>query len=156
MKAVIQRVLGASVSVEGEQISRIGPGWVVLLGVEKEDDSKDVSFISGKIANLRIFEDEQGKMNRSVLDMGREVLVVSQFTLLGNCRKGRRPGFDRAAAPQEADKLYRQVVEQLKETGLETACGKFGAHMVLSLENDGPVTLIADSRSSNDAVTKKL
>lgn len=146
MKAVIQRVSQASVSVEGDQISAIGPGLMVLVGVEKKDGPKDVEFLANKISSLRIFEDNKGKMNLSVTDIGGEILAVSQFTLLGNCRKGRRPSFDNAARTQEADDLYQQLVKELKKTGLNVASGIFGAHMVVSLKNDGPVTLIVDSR----------
>ena len=142
----MQRVRCASVSVGGNIISQIGVGLLVLVGVGKEDGDKDVQFIANKIAYLRIFEDEEGKMNRSVSDVGGEVLVVSQFTLLGNCRKGRRPGFNQAASPEKADTLYRELIENLKKTGLTIACGEFQAHMVVSLDNDGPVTLIVDSR----------
>jgi D-tyrosyl-tRNA(Tyr) deacylase len=146
MKAIIQRVSRASISVDGGLISRIGAGLLVLVGVEKGDISEDVQFIANKIASLRIFEDEQGKMNLSVSDIGGEILAVSQFTLLGNCRKGRRPSFDQAADPGEADKLYNELIEELKKTGLNIATGKFAAHMVVSLDNDGPVTMIIDSR----------
>lgn len=145
MIAVIQRVLCASVTVDENLISKIGPGLLVLVGVGKEDGQEDILFMTNKIPNLRVFEDDEGKMNRSVSEMGGEILIVSQFTLLGNCRKGRRPSFAQAAAAEKADNLYQQLVEALKKTGSKVFCGKFGAHMVISLENDGPVTLILNS-----------
>lgn len=147
MKAVVQRVKSASVQVGGEEISRIGRGLAVLLGVEKGDGAKDVNFLAEKIANLRIFEDEAGKMNLSVLDIEGDALVVSQFTLLGDCKKGRRPGFDKAAPPQEADMLYNDFVEMLRACGVSVQTGQFQAKMLFAIENDGPVTLILDTRS---------
>ena len=146
MKAVIQRVSCASVTVDERLISQIGAGLLVLVGVEKGDSSKDVQFIANKIATLRIFEDEQAKMNLSVTDVEGEILAVSQFTLLGNCRKGRRPSFDQAADPEEANKLYQLLIEELEKTGLNIATGKFAAHMIVSLDNNGPVTMIINSR----------
>ena len=146
MKAVVQRVRGASVTVDGEEISRIGRGLAILLGVGKGDGAKDVNYLAEKIANLRIFEDDAGKMNLSVLDVGGEALVVSQFTLLGDCRKGRRPGFDKAAAPDVAETLYNEFVGMLSECGAPTKAGRFQAKMLFTIENDGPVTLILDTR----------
>ena len=146
MKAVIQRVNGASVAVDGREISRIGRGLAVLLGVGKEDTAKDVNFLAEKIANLRIFEDEAGKMNLSVLDVGGEALVVSQFTLLGDCAKGRRPGFDKAAPPDIAESLYNEFVEMLRACGVPTKTGRFQAKMLFEIANDGPVTLVLDTR----------
>jgi D-tyrosyl-tRNA(Tyr) deacylase len=146
MKAVVQRVKGASVTVDGEEISRIGRGLAVLLGVGKDDGAKDVNYLAEKIANLRIFEDDAGKMNLSVMDIGGEALVVSQFTLLGDCRKGRRPGFDKAAAPDVAEVLYNEFVSMLAACGVPTKTGRFQARMLFSMDNDGPVTLILDTR----------
>ena len=146
MKAVVQRVKGASVTVDGEEISRIGRGLAVLLGVGKDDGAKDVNYLAEKIANLRIFEDDAGKMNLSVMDIGGEALVVSQFTLLGDCRKGRRPGFDKAAAPDVAEVLYNEFVSMLAACGVPTKTGRFQARMLFSMGNDGPVTLILDTR----------
>lgn len=145
MKAVIQRVTGASVTVDGEEISRIGAGLAILLGVAKGDSAKDVNVLAEKIANLRIFEDEAGKMNLSVLDVGAEALVVSQFTLLGDCTKGRRPGFDKAAPPELAEKLYNDFVEMLRACGVPVETGRFQAKMLFEIANDGPVTLILDT-----------
>ena len=147
MKAVVQRVERASVIVDGKEISRIGRGLAILLGVAKGDGAKDINFLAEKIANLRIFEDEQGKMNLSILDTGGEALVVSQFTLLGDCKKGRRPGFDKAAPPMEAQVLYNEFVEMLAACGVPVQTGKFQAEMLFRIENDGPVTLILDSRA---------
>ena len=146
MRAVIQRVTGASVTVDGQEIARIGRGLAILLGVAREDTIKDVNFLAEKIANLRIFEDEAGKMNLSVLDVGVEALVVSQFTLLGECSKGRRPGFDKAAPPDLAESLYNEFVEILRACGPPVKTGKFQAKMLFDIANDGPVTLILDTR----------
>lgn len=146
MKAVIQRVRSASVTVDDIEISRIGRGLAILLGVEKGDGAKEVNYLAEKIANLRIFEDEAGKMNLSVLDVGGEALVVSQFTLLGECKKGRRPGFDKAAAPNIAETLYNEFVQMLNACGVPVKTGQFQAKMLFSIENDGPVTLLLDTR----------
>lgn len=146
MRAVVQRVTGASVTVDGREISRIGRGLAVLLGVAREDTIKDVNFLAEKIANLRIFEDVAGKMNLSVLDVGGEALVVSQFTLLGDCSKGRRPGFDKAAPPDLAETLYNEFVEMLGACGVPVKTGQFQAKMLFEIANDGPVTFILDTR----------
>lgn len=146
MKAVVQRVSASSVTVDGEQIAKIGRGLAVLLGIEKGDTTKDVNFLAEKIANLRIFEDDAGKMNLSVLDVHGEALVVSQFTLLGDCSKGRRPGFDKAASPDLADSLYNEFVEMLNACGVPVQTGRFGAKMLFDIANYGPVTFILDTR----------
>ncbi|HEX3030649.1 MAG TPA: D-aminoacyl-tRNA deacylase [Bacillota bacterium] len=146
MRAVVQRVKSASVAVEGESVGAIGQGLLVLLGVGCGDNETDARYISDKLAGLRIFEDEEGKMNLSVRDIRGEVLVVSQFTLYGDCRKGRRPGFSDAAPPEEANRLYLLVIEHLSELGLKVARGRFQAHMAVELVNDGPVTLLLDSK----------
>lgn len=146
MRAVIQRVSSASVAVEGKTVGAIDEGLMVLLGVEDGDAEKDVRYLAEKTAQLRIFEDEEGKMNRSVEDIPGQVLVVSQFTLLGDCRKGRRPGFSCAANPEKAKALYEQYVEVLQKRGLVVATGIFQAMMKVKLVNDGPVTLLLDSR----------
>jgi D-tyrosyl-tRNA(Tyr) deacylase len=146
MRAVLQRVSSASVTVDGRQVGAIGAGLLVLVGVEQGDDTQDVAFLAGKIRDLRVFEDESGRMNRSVVDAGGGVLVVSQFTLLGDCRRGRRPSFDAAAPPEPARRLYEAVVDRLRRDGLPVETGAFQAMMDVSLVNDGPVTLLLDSR----------
>jgi D-tyrosyl-tRNA(Tyr) deacylase len=146
MRAVLQRVSSASVTVDGTIAGAIGPGLMILLGVEKGDGEEDARFLAKKTAGLRIFEDEEGKMNLAVGEAGGAVLVVSQFTLLADCRKGRRPGFSQAAPPQEADALYRRFVELLRQEGLEVATGVFQAMMDVQLINNGPVTMLLDSR----------
>ena len=146
MRAVVQRVKGANVVVDGREIARIGRGLAILLGVAKDDGAKDVNHLAEKIANLRVFEDDAGKMNLSILDVGGEALVVSQFTLLGDCKKGRRPGFDKAAAPDLAEALYNEFVGMLSACGVPVKTGQFQAKMLLTIENDGPVTLILDTR----------
>lgn len=146
MRAVVQRVSEASVRVDGEVVSRIGRGLVVLLGVGKGDDEADASSLAGKVLNLRVFPDEAGQMNRSVLDVGGGLLVVSQFTLYGDARKGRRPSYVDAAPPEEASRLYEAFVERVRPSGLDVATGVFRAMMDVSLVNEGPVTILLDSR----------
>ncbi len=146
MRAVIQRVKESSVSVNNEIIGKIGSGLMVLLGVAETDMAEDADYLADKIVNLRIFEDENHKMNRSLLDIGGEMLVVSQFTLLADCRKGRRPSFVHAAGPNRANELYERFVEQVRQKGVNVATGRFRAMMDVSLINDGPVTLIVESR----------
>jgi D-tyrosyl-tRNA(Tyr) deacylase len=145
MRALLQRVTYAKVEVGGQLVSEIGPGLLVLLGVAKSDTAADARFLAGKIAQLRIFPDETGKMNRSVEEAGGAVLAVSQFTLYGDCRKGRRPSFDSAAAPEQARALYEEFVRALRATGLPVETGVFQAHMQVSLVNDGPVTVMVES-----------
>jgi D-tyrosyl-tRNA(Tyr) deacylase len=145
VRAVIQRVSEASVTVGREIIGQIGPGLCILLGVGKQDSENNAKMLADKIKNLRIFADPEGKMNRSVVDIQGEILVVSQFTLYGNCRKGNRPSFTDAAAPADAERLYEYFVVRLRDTGLGIATGKFQASMKLALFNDGPVTLILES-----------
>ncbi len=145
MKAVIQRVAEAGVQVRGEAVGRIGRGILILLGVEKGDGERDAEWLAEKIVNLRIFEDEAGKMNLSVGEIGGELLAVSQFTLAGNCAKGRRPSFDTAAPPEEANRLYEYFVGNLRARGMKVETGIFQAMMRVSLVNDGPVTFILES-----------
>lgn len=145
MKAVIQRVSAAKVEVDGKAVGRIGRGILVLLGVEKGDGERDADWLAEKIGNLRIFEDEKGKMNLSVKEVAGELLAVSQFTLAGNCAKGRRPSFDTAAPPEEANRLYEYFVAKLRTLGLPVETGVFQAMMQVSLINDGPVTFILES-----------
>ena len=145
MRAVIQRVSNASVTVEKQIIGEIPAGLLVFLGIHHDDGDQELKWMADKICNLRIFEDDQGKMNRSLLDTGGAMLVVSQFTLYGDCRKGRRPGYSTAAPPEHANALYEKFITHIKETGIKTASGKFQAHMDVKLINDGPVTLLLDS-----------
>jgi D-tyrosyl-tRNA(Tyr) deacylase len=146
MRAVIQRVSGSKVDVFNELVGQIGPGLLVLLGISRSDEEKDADYLTDKIVHLRIFEDDEGKMNRSLIERGGEIMVVSQFTLLGDCRKGRRPSFIEAAPPDKAEELYEYFVGQLESKGITVATGQFGAKMKVSLINDGPVTLIIESR----------
>jgi D-tyrosyl-tRNA(Tyr) deacylase len=146
MKAVIQRVDSASVSIDGIEISRIGAGLLVLLGVEKGDDEKDADFLLDKMIQLRIFEDGEGKMNLSLLDVSGELLVVSQFTLLADCRKGRRPSFTDAAEPAIATRLYEYMLSKAREKVTKVGQGQFQAMMNVGLVNHGPVTILLDSR----------
>jgi D-tyrosyl-tRNA(Tyr) deacylase len=147
MKAVIQRVTRASVEVEGQVVGSIDRGLLVLLGVAKGDGDADCRFMVEKLRGLRIFADEAGKMNRSLLDAGGSILLVSQFTLLGSTKNGRRPGFEDAAPPDEARRWYERVSEELKMQGTAVKTGVFAAHMKVELVNDGPVTFLLDSRS---------
>jgi D-aminoacyl-tRNA deacylase len=145
MRAVIQRVTEARVEVDGVTTGAIGKGLMVLLGVGKTDTEAAADWLADKIVQLRIFEDEAGKMNLSVLDVQGGLLVVSQFTLYGDTRRGRRPGFDQAAPPEQARRLYEYFVDRVRTSGLAVGTGVFQAHMTVSLSNDGPVTLICDS-----------
>lgn len=145
MRAVVQRVKSASVSVEGKLVSEIGAGVLIFLGVAHEDTVTQIEYIANKVANLRIFEDEEGKMNRSLLEMGGAALVVSQFTLYGDCRKGRRPSFIKAARPELANALYEEFIIALEQQNIPTQGGTFQAMMDVELVNDGPVTILLDS-----------
>jgi len=147
MRAVIQRVTRASVEVEGRIVGVIGAGLLVLLGIAKGDGDADCRFMVEKLRGLRIFSDDAGKMNRSLGDVGGAILLVSQFTLLGNTKSGRRPGFEEAAPPQEAKRWYEEVSAALKAEGTTVETGVFAAHMKVELVNDGPVTFLLDSRS---------
>jgi D-tyrosyl-tRNA(Tyr) deacylase len=146
VRTVIQRVTSAAVAVDGSEVGGIGPGLLVLLGVEKGDGPSDVEYTIAKVRDLRCFSDADGRMNRSVQEVGGSVLVVSQFTLCADTRKGRRPSFDDAAPPEEARHLYEDAVQRLRAAGLTVATGQFQAMMAVSLVNDGPVTFIVDSR----------
>ena len=144
MRAVIQRVRKSGVEVDGDVVSRIGPGFLVLLGVTHGDTEKEAAALADKIVKLRVFEDENGKMNRSLADIDGEVLVVSQFTLYADCRKGRRPSFIDAAPPEQGNRLYEYFCRCLEDMGFTPGKGIFGAEMLVSLENDGPVTIILE------------
>jgi D-tyrosyl-tRNA(Tyr) deacylase len=146
MRVVLQRVARARVSVGERCTGHIGPGLLALVGVEQGDGPDDVAYVAGKIRDVRVFEDDQQKMNRSVVEAGGAVLVVSQFTLCGDVRKGRRPSFDAAAPPERANVLYQAVVDALRQSGLTVETGEFRAMMQVELVNDGPVTLLVDSR----------
>lgn len=146
MRVVVQRVKSSKVEVDGKVIGSIKGGLNVLLGICKDDTQKDLEYLVDKVLGLRIFEDENGKMNKSLLDVGGELLVISQFTLYGDCRKGKRPSFIEALSGDEAEKLYEEFVEKCREVLGEVQTGEFGADMLVSIENDGPVTLIIDSK----------
>ncbi len=146
MKALLQQVTDASVSVAGEVVGRIGPGLVVFVGIAQGDTEKDAQFLAQKTANLRIFADEEGKFNLSALDVKGELLLVSQFTLLADTKKGRRPSFVEAAPPAQAEELFEQFVEQARATGLKVETGRFQQYMQVEIHNDGPVTILLDSR----------
>lgn len=145
MRAVVQRTVYSSVAVGGQETARINQGLMVLLGIKQGDTEKDAEYLMEKIVNLRIFSDEDGKMNLSLLNIGGEVLLVSQFTLYGDVRKGRRPGFSNAALPEIALPLYEYSVKFLEGLGVKVATGAFGAHMLVRIDNDGPVTILLDS-----------
>ncbi len=145
MRAVVQRVSNASVTIGAEQVGTIGRGLVVLLGISRTDTEDEAQHVVGKVVNLRIFDDDAGKFDRSALDIGAELLIVSQFTLYGDTRKGRRPSFIEAAPPDQAEKLFDQTVELFRQTGLGVETGRFQAHMMVSINNDGPVTVMLDS-----------
>lgn len=145
MRALVQRVSRASVTVQGETVGEIGAGFVVLVGVSRDDDEADADYIVNKVAHLRVFADEQGKFNRSAMDVGAELLLISQFTLHADTRKGRRPSFVDAAPPTLAEPLFDRTVAKFRESGLRVATGVFQAHMMVSLINDGPVTIMIDS-----------
>ena len=145
MRCVVQRVKEASVTVAGETVGKIGPGYMVLIGVSVEDTEKDVRYMADKVPNLRIFEDAEDKMNLSLKDVGGEILAVSQFTLYGDARGGRRPSFIAAARPEAANALYEQLVASWREQGIHVETGRFRTHMEVGLVNDGPVTILLDS-----------
>ena len=145
MRAVVQRVSKASVTVQGETVGSIGEGLVVLLGIHVEDSEQEARWMADKIVHLRIFEDENGKMNRSLVDINKEMLIVSQFTLYGDCRKGRRPGYSSAASPEKAETLYQKFIELVEDYQISTASGHFQAMMEVNISNHGPVTLLLDS-----------
>lgn len=149
MRAVVQRVSRASVTVQNDVVGRIHRGFLILLGVAEQDTQNDVIWLAAKVAGLRVFEDADGKMNLSLSDVNGSALVVSQFTLMGDCRKGRRPSFVAAARPEKADSLYQSFVAELRGHGVPTETGTFQAHMDVELVNDGPVTLLLESRKTS-------
>ena len=148
MRAVVQRVLSSSVEVDSKVIGKIYLGINVLLGVSKTDTIDDIKYIKDKMLNLRIFPDEQGKLNKSILEVGGEILIISQFTLYGDCRRGRRPSFIEALGGSEAEELYDKFVQLVKESGIKVETGQFGADMKVNIINDGPVTILLDSKKN--------
>ncbi|WP_434303929.1 D-aminoacyl-tRNA deacylase [Clostridium botulinum] len=148
MRAVVQRVIFSKVKVDGKVIGSIGKGLNVLLGISREDTEEDIKYLKEKIINLRIFEDENEKLNKSLLDIGGDIIIVSQFTLYGDCRKGRRPSFVEALGGEEAYTLYNKFVESIKKEVNNVATGEFGADMKVYIENDGPVTILLDSKKT--------
>lgn len=148
MRAVVQRTKSSKVSVKDQVVGQAGPGLTVLLGIKRGDQISDAEYIMDKIINLRIFEDEEGKMNRSLLECGGEILLVSQFTLYGDARKGRRPSFTDAELPERAESLFAYCCQLIRDKGIRVATGIFGEHMVVSMENDGPCTILLDSERS--------
>lgn len=145
MRAVVQRTLSSSVAIEGQITAQIGPGLTVLLGIKKGDREKDVDYLIDKIINLRIFADEDGRMNLSLLDIRGEILLISQFTLYGDVKRGRRPSFTEAEEPSAAEPLFQYLIEGIKEEGVKVKTGIFGADMIITMENDGPCTILLDS-----------
>lgn len=145
MRAVVQRVKEASVTIDSKEVSRIGKGLTVLLGITDTDTQNDIEYICDKVVNMRIFEDEQGKMNLSLIDVGGEILLVSQFTLYGDARKGRRPSFSTAAKPEISLPLYEKAIECFIKKGVSVSCGEFGADMLVNIKNDGPCTILLES-----------
>lgn len=145
MRAVLQRVTSAGVTIQGKETGKIGTGILVLLGIAGDDTRAQCDYLCDKIINLRIFEDEDGKLNRSLVDIKGELLLVSQFTLYGDCKKGRRPSFLQAARPETAIPLYEYMIERIRQTGIHVETGTFGADMLVSLKNDGPVTILLDT-----------
>ncbi len=148
MRCVVQRVTSSSVTVNGETVGAVGPGLMVLIGISAEDTETDLKYMAEKVPNLRIFDDENGVMNRSILDTGGSILAVSQFTLYGDARGGRRPSYIRAARPEKADALYEQLIARWREKGLHVETGIFRTDMQVSLVNDGPVTILLDSEKT--------
>jgi len=146
MRTVVQRVRHSKVEVDGEVMGEIGRGFNVLVGISKEDTIEDITYMKDKILNLRVFEDENGKLNKSLIDVGGELLLVSQFTLYGDCRKGRRPSFIEALGGEDAEKMYEEFIRQCRVVIPKVETGKFGADMMVTIENDGPVTLMIDSK----------
>jgi D-tyrosyl-tRNA(Tyr) deacylase len=151
MRAVIQRVSRAEVRVDGRVVGAIRSGLLILLGIERGDGERDLEYFTEKIRGLRVFADDAGRMNRSIAEVGGSLLIVSQFTLLGDCARGNRPSFDRAERPETAKAIYDRALERFRATGIPTEAGVFGAMMLVELVNDGPVTLVLDSRAANSA-----
>jgi len=149
VRALLQRVRYGAVRIDGELVGEIGSGLVILLGVKQDDTEADAAYLARKCVHLRIFADEQGNLNRSLLDVGGEALIVSQFTLYGDTRKGRRPSFIEAARPERSEPLYEKFVQEVRNYGVRVATGKFGAMMLVEIHNDGPVTLMVESKSSD-------